>query len=510
VSLLSLFRVSCPGWILAALAWAALAGGVYAPLPRVCAAEPGSSQATSDELAQLQADLPDLHALSRAFNTVAKVARPGVVHIKVSGGEAPRVDPEERERLREKLKETIPDEQLDRMLRAVPPGSGSGIIIDPNGFILTNNHVVEGREEITVILNDEREFEATIIGTDRKTDLAVVKVEATDLPALKLGDSDRLDVGDWVIAVGAPFGLTQTVTHGIVSAKGRKRIAGVDIDYQDFIQTDAAINPGNSGGPLLNLRGEVVGVNTAIATHGDGVNAGVAFTIPSNLAAKIAAQLKATGSVQRGWLGVSFTSIDKDDAEIFGLPKAKGVLVERVLPQSPADRAGLQVEDAITAIDDTEVNDLDHVRSLIADVRPDERVRLHIIRDRKSQTVTVRLGEQPEDVRTQAMVRGTDAREISRLGLQVRTMRPGLARVYRTYDPTARGVYVMGLMPDRENPPDVAPSELVVECNGKPVQSVTELEQALSKVPSNRNVKLTVLEPTGDKREITVKPPKRK
>jgi serine protease Do len=498
------------GWTCLALALAGLACGGYGAAGQARATERGRGQATGAELAQLQADLPDLHALSRAFNTVAKAARPGVVHIKVSGGEAPRVDPEERERLREKLKEAIPDEQLDRMLRRVPPGSGSGIIIDTGGYILTNNHVVEGRDEIRVVLNDEREFPATVIGTDRKTDLAVIKVEATDLPALKLGDSDQLDVGDWVIAVGAPFGLTQTVTHGIVSAKGRKRIPGVDIDYQDFIQTDAAINPGNSGGPLLNLRGEVIGVNTAIATQGEGVNAGVAFTIPSNLAAKIAAQLKATGNVQRGWLGVSFVSVNKDDADIFGLPKPKGVLIERVLPQSPADRAGLQVEDAITAIDDTEVDDLDHVRSLIADVRPDERVRLHVIRDRKPQTITVRLGLQPEDTRSQARTRGTDARDITRLGLQVRTMRPDLAREMRSYDVSARGVLVMGLMPDRENPPDIAPRELVIECNGQPVQSVTDLQQALSKVPSNRNVKLTVLEPTGDKREITVKPARKK
>lgn len=262
------------------------------------AVERGRIQASADELLDSD-ELAGVQAISKAFRLVAKVARPGVVHINVSGSDGTlEVSPEELESLKQRFGDLLSEEQLRELLRRQPPASGSGIVFDADGYIVTNNHVVAGRTEIVVHLADDRTYEATIVGTDPKTDLAVIKIDAPNLHALKFGDSDQVDVGDWVVAVGAPFGLSQTVTHGIISATGRSHV-DVGILYQNFIQTDAAINPGNSGGPLLNLRGEVIGVNTAIATHGD-ANAGVAFTIPSNMAVKVARALIEHGSVARG------------------------------------------------------------------------------------------------------------------------------------------------------------------------------------------------------------------
>ncbi len=469
------------------------------------AVERGRVQASNAELAELQAQLPEVQSISRAFKLVAKVARPGVVYIHVRGGERPASDKDEDNRIREQLKDMVPPEQLERWLRREPPGSASGFVFDRDGYILTNNHVVEGRDEIEVVLWDDREYPAQVVGRDRKTDLAVIKIEAPDLQPLTLGDSDALEVGDWVIAVGAPFGLAQTVTHGIVSAKGRSRVAGVDITYQDFIQTDAAINPGNSGGPLLNLRGEVVGVNTAIATHGDGINAGIAFTIPSNMAVKVAQQLRTSGTVTRGFLGIVPLPLTEADVEIFGLRDIHGVLVDRVVRDSPADRGGLQVEDVIVAIDDAPVTSYAQFRAAVAEVRPNEPARLRVIRDRETTQLTVRLGLQPDDLRASPAELPEADREVRRLGLRGRTWRLGNARL-PLYDATARGVEVRRLDPRGDEAPDIQVGELVVGCNGEPVRSVHDLNEQLRHVPKEAKVRLEILEPSGDRRFVTVVP----
>ncbi|MBP7747898.1 MAG: trypsin-like peptidase domain-containing protein [Phycisphaerae bacterium] len=492
-------------WAVAAIAVLCVGVGDRGLTPGAAAVERGELQATSDELAQLQADLPEVQTVSRAFRLVAKIARPGVVHIRVRGGEREGDDADGSQRLRERLKDMIPPDQLEHWLRRIPDGSASGIVMDAAGHILTNNHVVANRAEITVVLSDEREFDATIVGRDPKTDLAVVKIDAPDLHPLTFGDSDALDVGDWVIAVGSPFGLTQTVTHGIVSAKGRTRVAGVDIRYQDFIQTDAAINPGNSGGPLLNLRGEVVGVNTAIATHGDGVNAGIAFTIPSNMAVKIAAQLKAGGEVRRGYLGILPTGLTRDDVEIFGLRDTNGVLVDKVIEDSPAARSGLQLEDVIMSVNGTPVTGLEQFRTLVADLGPDESARLRIVRDRREQDLTVRLGLQPEDVTAPVSALRDEGRPLARLGLGVRTARTGgvLDFWMGRYDEVPRGVMIMRLdEQSTEAAPDVQPFEVVVGCNGRPVSSVHELNELLKGVAAGEKVRLEILEPTGDRRIV--------
>jgi serine protease Do len=525
------------GLIVAAALWATLGDRVVTHM--AYALERGRLQAGAEELAELQAERPEVYGLARAFKLVGKVARPGVVHIAVSGGEGTRYSDEEiDEYLHQHLKELIPEDEpnedheaappgaddsgppksergqdkretLRRWLRALPtpPGSGSGIIFDPAGYILTNNHVVNGRDEFRVVLYDDRVFAGKLIGTDPKTDLAVLKIDAPDLHPLAFGNSDRLDVGDWVLAVGSPFGLQQTVTHGIVSAKGRTRVPGIDIDYQDFIQTDAAINPGNSGGPLLNLHGEVVGVNTAIATHGDGVNAGIAFTIPSNRAARIAQQLRTNGSVTRGWLGISFLELELADVEIFGLHDDHGVFVERVLADSPAQHAGLQVEDVLIEVNGVSVSGSEQLRGLIADLLPEEAVPVRVIRDRQELALTVRLGVQPANLLEARRTPATEAREVKRLGMEVRTFRPALPRVWRlAYKDNVRGALVWRIDPESKNTPAVQASELIVGCNGRPVTSVLDLVAALEAVPTGKPVELEILEPVGDRRIVHVNP----
>lgn len=550
-------------WVLTGLAalWAAVGDQVVTRL--AYAVQGGPPQATDQEQAGSAAELPEVQAVSRAFKLVARAARPGVVHIRVSGGDQgwmsdqerkdfirehlrqwleqeprdesgppsqpqppDRSDDEHQRRIREQLKDFLDQEQLDRLDRErqerlnehrqqlehmlermpPPPGSGSGIVLDREGYILTNSHVVRGRTGISVVLHDEREYQAKLIGTDSKTDLAVLKIEVPDLHPLTFGNSDQIEVGDWVLAVGSPFGLTQTVTHGIVSAKGRTRVAEISIAYQEFIQTDAAVNPGNSGGPLLNLRGEVIGVNTAIATQGEAYNAGIAFAIPSNRAAHVARQLRTAGTVSRGWLGVHMSPVEPADVEIFGLPSRQGVLIDRVFEDSPADQAGLQVEDVVLTVDQAPVEGLDHLRGLVADLEPGEVARLRVVRDGRQLSADVRLGLQPENLQAALLSPSADARRVPRLGLFARTFRPTLIGQYRlAYDAAVRGVLVWRVDPALGSSVDLQQRELIVACNDKPVTSVHDLNELLKDVPAGESVRLRVLEAVGDQRIITVK-----
>ena len=476
--------------------------------------ERGRIQANSEELTQTP-EIANLQALSGAFRAVAKVARPAVVHIRVGGGTL--VDSVTDDDIRDFAKQLgISEEQARRLLEQQTGGAGSGIIFDESGYILTNNHVVAGRDEIKVHLYDERTYDARLIGTDSKTDVAVIKIDAPDLHALKLANSDEVQVGDWVIAVGAPFGLTQTVTHGIVSATGRTRVEGVSILYQNFIQTDAAINPGNSGGPLLNLFGEVVGVNTAIATHGEG-NAGIAFTIPSNMARNVAEQLISSGEVARGWLGISMRiePLTDEFVEIFKLPRPRGVLIERVLADSPAQQAGIQVEDVIVAVNGEAVSGPDYFRSVIADLGPNESTTIRVIRDGKETEVSVRLARQPANLVGASRGGATWYRQVPALGLeQSLSLRPGLGEVAgvpmfvssaaRAFDETDRGVLVLGLNEDASAASKIKPGEVIAGVNGERVNNVGELRAALAKSPSKKRVRLQIVEPTGDRRIIHV------
>jgi serine protease Do len=273
-------------------------------------------------------------------------------------------------------------------------GTGSGVVVRRDGYILTNNHVVRDADKIRVTLEDGRAFDAEVVGTDPKSDVAVIKIKADGLDAAKLGNSDQLEVGEWVLAVGNPFQLSSTVTAGIVSAVGRSNIGLAD--YEDFIQTDAAINPGNSGGALVNLDGDVVGINTAIASRNGG-NQGIGFAIPINMAGRIMDSLISHGKVVRGWMGVSIQNINDTTAEIFGMDRPHGALVGQVTPASPAEDAGIRQGDVIVSIDGEQVKDVEDLQLKIVDHDPGAKVDLGILRDGKERSITIELGELPAD-----------------------------------------------------------------------------------------------------------------
>jgi serine protease Do/serine protease DegQ len=301
--------------------------------------------------------------------------------------------------LRQFFGDAAPEQERD----SKQEGLGSGVIISDDGYILTNNHVIEGADELKVSLSDEREFTAKVIGADPKTDVAVIKIEAEKLPAITLADSDKLRVGDVVFAVGNPLGVGQTVTMGIVSAKGRNQLRLLEnvAGYENFIQTDAAINMGNSGGALVDAKGRLVGVNSAIISPSRG-NIGIGFAIPINFAAYVMNSLIATGTVARGYLGVSSETVTADVAEQLGLPKdAKGVAITDITPDSPADKGGLKRTDVILAINDKPVSSLEELRLVVAQMLPDTKVKIKLIREAKELTVEVTLGkltEKPDEL----------------------------------------------------------------------------------------------------------------
>ncbi|MHC4879142.1 MAG: Do family serine endopeptidase [Planctomycetota bacterium] len=283
--------------------------------------------------------------------------------------------------------------QQPHMQRRAVSGQGSGFIVSSDGTVITTHHVISDADQIVVRLNDDRELTATIVGSDPHTDVAVLHVDAEGLPTVQWGDSDQLQVGEWVLASGAPFGLTHTLTAGIVSATGRSSV-GI-ADYEDFIQTDAAINPGNSGGPLLNLNGQVVGMNTAIFSK-SGVYMGVGFAIPVNMVQHVSTQIIAHGSVTRSYLGVLIQPLTQELAESFGVSKTHGALVGAVQPGSPGERAGLKAGDIITAIEEKRFEDVGRLRNAIALLSPGQNVDVAIIRDGNEQRLTVMLAELPD------------------------------------------------------------------------------------------------------------------
>jgi serine protease Do len=354
------------------------------------------------------------------------------------------------------------------------PSSGSGFIVDPQGYILTNNHVVRDADEITVTLNDKRTFKAKVVGADPATDVAVIKIEGSDLPVLPLGDSDQLRVGDWVVAIGNPLGELQgTVTAGIVSAKGRTNlnIFGGTPEYQDFIQTDASINFGNSGGPLCNLQGEAIGINTAINPGGQGIG----FAVPINLARHVADQLMAHGQVQRALLGVTLAEITPDLAEAMNLPSTEGVLVNAVMKDQPAERAGIKRGDVILQFDGKPVTDMQKFRLQVADTRVGKRVPVVVLRDGKRLDFSVTLGERNQQALAE-LQRPQAPEEQEQSGLRVRD----LTEDERQQAGVQSGVLVEGV--EDGSPADdagIQANDVIEEIGGKPVESARALTQAL-------------------------------
>ena len=354
-------------------------------------------------------------------------------------------------------------------------GMGSGVIVTTDGYILTNNHVVEGADELKVSLSDDREFIAKVIGTDPKTDVAVIKIDSEKLPTVVIADSEKLRVGDIVFAVGNPLGVGQTVTMGIVSAKGRNKVGILDGGYEDFIQTDAAINMGNSGGALVDAKGRLVGVNSAILSPSRG-NIGIGFAIPVNLAASIMNSLIGTGSVARGYLGVKNPdSISPDIAEQLGLPKdTKGVLITDLDADSPAERAGLKRTDVILAVDDHPVTSLEDLRLRISQMIPGTSAKVKIARDGKEKLIEVTLGKLSEN--PNELIPG-----VSVLALTNETRRRlGIA------DPRiAGGVVITDVSEDSPFRERLVPDVVIIEINQRPVRDLESAKAALKKTGEN-------------------------
>jgi serine protease Do len=365
-----------------------------------------------------------------------------------------------------------------REYRVPQRGQGSGIIVDKDGHILTNNHVVRDVDKIKVQLADKRQFEAEIVGTDEKSDVAVIKIKGRvpkDLPVASLGNSDDLKVGDWVLAIGAPFGLAQTVTAGIISAVGRANV-GI-ADYEDFIQTDAAINPGNSGGPLVNMRGEVIGINTAIATP-IGQFAGVGFAIPINMAKNMMPTLMKGESVTRGYLGVIIQDISDELADQFKLADAKGALVAQVNKDSPAEKAGLKTGDVIIKYRGKAVADTRELRNAVAATAPGTKADLVVVRDGKEKTFTVTVGKLTPE--TMAAAESGKASTLEKFGLTVQPLTPELADEFGYKD--EKGVLITDVDPDSPaGAANLQRGDLIVEANRQAVTTVSDLRDALAK-----------------------------
>jgi len=435
----------------------------------------GKAEPTPPPAAQTPAAGPAPVQVPLSFAPIARAARPAVVNVSttetVHTEGVPGFSPGP-------FSEQEPFSQFFHRFFGPMPHSftrralGSGVIIDKDGDIVTNAHVVDNADKIVVTLQDKREFDARVVGVDAKTDVAVLKIHAPyDLHAAALGNSDTLHVGDWVVAIGNPFGLSETVTAGIVSAKGRVIGEG---PYDDFIQTDASINPGNSGGPLLNLQGEVVGINAAIFSQSGG-NIGIGFAIPINLVKSMVAQLEAHGKVIRGWLGVVIQDVTPGLAKTFGLKHAEGALVSDVTPESPAARAGLQRGDIVVEYNGTHIEAAHQLPALVAGTEIGKTVPITVRRNGQSKTLSITVAEMP----ARAAIPPSPRAPARDWGLTVADITPRLAR---QFDLKARtGVVVTDVaLGGPASAAGVQPGDLVIEVNRQPVHNVTEYTRALA------------------------------
>ncbi len=361
-------------------------------------------------------------------------------------------------------------------------GLGSGVIVTEDGYILTNNHVIQGADKLIVQLSDESEYEAKVIGSDPASDLAVIKItdEKKKFAKVPFGDSDKIRIGEWVVAVGSPFGLYKTVTTGIVSAKGRKN-TGIST-YGNFIQTDAAINPGNSGGPLVNLHGELVGINTAIYSRTGGYQ-GIGFAIPVALAQTVMQDLIKDGEVTRGWLGVSIQPVTEDMASALGLKSRKGALIGDVLPDGPAAKAGMKRGDVITKIANNEIDDVNDLLNRVAALRPGTTVEVTVHRDGKSRGLKTKI--EKREAEKSATSRGADPEPtgLSSLGMEATELTEASARRYGVETELKAGLLVTQVTPGGPAvEAGLRSGDIVVEANRKPVKSAAELKKALEGV----------------------------
>jgi len=429
------------------------------------------------------------------FTEVAKHVTPAVVNIttvmtaKVSDGFS--VPDELRDRMEEFFGKPFgprgrgPTDPFEH--RGPQKGQGSGVIISPDGYILTNNHVIANARDVNVTLPDKREFKGKIIGADPKADLAVVKINATNLPAVPWGDATQLQVGEYVLAVGNPFGLNSTVTLGIVSAVGRGHM-GIT-QYEDFIQTDAAINPGNSGGALVNTRGELVGINTAIFSQSGGYQ-GVGFAVSTAMAKPIYESLVKTGKVVRGYLGIGLQDLNQDLAKSFSLKDSKGALVSDVKEDSPAEQAGFKQGDVIIEYQGTAVEDGVALQRLVTRTPVGSKVPVKVVRDGRERQLTVRIGEQPEQDKVAKVDVGE--RDYALDGLSVEDLDQNTARELG-FKGKPQGVVVTGVEPDSgAEKAGLVPGDIIREVNRRPVKSVKDLEKVTSDVKKGDSVLILI------------------
>lgn len=355
---------------------------------------------------------------------------------------------------------------------------GSGVIVNPDGYILTNNHVVDGASDVQVTLSDKRQLKAKIVGTDPRTDIAVLKIPTSGLATVTLGDSAKAKVGDIVLAIGDPFGIGETVTMGIVSATGRRdlRLEGPE-GYEDFIQTDASINPGNSGGALVNTRGELIGINTAIISNGGGGNQGIGFAVPVNMARTVMEQILKSGKVTRGFLGVSIQEVTPDLAKAFNLPSAEGALVGDVTPDSPGAKAGLQKGDVITALNGQKIADYHDLRLRISQTAPGTAIKMDVYRNGQKQQMTATLGEFPE--KAQAAENSPQGETPALEGVQVENLTSDITQQLNL-PPGTRGVVITRVDPDSTAAETgLQRGDVIQEVNRKPVNNVEQFRAAV-------------------------------
>jgi serine protease Do len=431
----------------------------------------------------------EVYSVPGNFSQLAETAGPAVVNIRTvktikGGGPVFRQfqrGPHGRENPFNDFFEKFFGENVPREFKQ--PSLGSGFIIDKGGFVVTNNHVIEDADQIKVKLDDDTEFEAEVVGRDPNTDLALLKIESKkDLPFLTMGNSDELKIGQWVVAIGSPFGLERTVTAGIVSAKGRVIGSG---PYDDFIQTDASINPGNSGGPLLNMKGEVVGINTAIIASGTGIG----FAIPVNLAEGIIAQLKSEGEVTRGWLGVAIQDLSKEMAEYYGLKDRKGVLVADVFEGDPADKAGIQAKDIILEVNDEKIETSRQLTAMIAGLKVGDTAKVEVLRNGKEKTFSVKLAKRSDE---KLANRGVPQKhEEEELGIRVTDLTSEMAQRFNLGD--TAGVVVVGVESgSKGSEAGIQVGDIIKEINHQAIESVKDYTAAVQKTKTGETINLFI------------------
>jgi serine protease Do len=441
------------------------------------------------------------HMGQSPFVAVAKEVLPGVVSVQTEHTVTAASDPFD-EMFREFFGRPRSQDQRGQQQEYEVPASASGFIFDSDGYIMTNNHVVRGADNITVTLMDGREFPATVVGQDPNTDVAVMKIDATGLPALSMGDSDKLEVGDWAIAVGNPLELEGTVTVGVISAMGRVdlNIQGGAPLYQDFIQTDAAINFGNSGGPLVNIQGQVIGMNTAINAQATGIG----FAIPVNLAESVAQALIAEGKVVRGYLGVRPQEITQALAEANNLKSTEGVIIASVEPDTPAAKAGLQSGDVVTQFDKTKITDVAQFRRIVASVEPGREVHITVIRDGKEMTLTATL-EERRDTFAASEEGQQQAGEPEYYGLEVVNLNnPMLSDVEIN---ATEGVFVVSVKPrSPAAQAGIASGDVIQKIDDRPAKNMDDYQAIMKDLEGRTKAIAVLIERGGYTHFVAIKP----